>query len=158
MKKMDFWKEYNKRNVAHVYVLGFALKGRIFAVRVNAETCAEYVKLDKASRGAGLSLRFKPNTGDKLDLLTAGEIFELCSVAVFKALVAESKYNKGEIFEMLITEHFGQTWVKDNVPFTEAGDINVDGTEIQIKFEGATFCTEKQILRLKAEDARPLSA
>lgn len=151
MKKMDFWKEYNARNAAHTYALGFVLKGRIYVVIVTAETCAEYVKLDKASRGAGQSLRFKPNTGDKFNLLTAGKAIELCSVSVFNALVAESNYNKGEIFEKLVTEYFGQTWVKDNIPFTEAGDINVDGTEIQIKFQGATFCTEKQILRLRAE-------
>lgn len=151
MTKLNFWNEYNARNAAHTYALGFTLKGRVFATIVNAETCAQVVKLDRASRGAGQSLRFKPNTGDKLDLFSAGKVIELCSADVFKALVAESKYNKGEIFEKLVTEYFGQTWVKDNVPFTEAGDINVDGIEIQIKFEGATFCTEKQILRLRAK-------
>lgn len=151
MKKLDFWNEYHKRNAANTYVLGFVFKSRVFAVVVSADTCGQFVKLDRASRGAGQSLRFKPNTSDKLDLFSAGRVIELCSADVFKALVAESKYNKGEIFEKLVTEYFGQTWVKDNVPFTEAGDINIDGIEIQIKFEGATFCTEKQILRLRAE-------
>jgi len=150
MNKTVLWNRYNAKNAAHSYILGFTFKGRVIAVSVDAKTCADYVKLDRASRGAGYSLRFKPNTGDKLDLLVTGDTFEVCSAAAFKALVSESKYNKGEIFEMLVTEHFGQTWVKDNIPFTEAGDINVDGTEIQIKFEGATFCTEKQMLRLEA--------
>ena len=150
--KIDFWREYNRRAGAHMYIIGFTFKGRVYATICNADLTASVVKLDRASRGAGLSLRFKPNTTDKLDLFGSAEkVFEVCSAEMFKALVAESKYNKGEIFEMLITEHFGQTWVKDNVPFTECGDINVDGIEYQIKFEGATFCTEKQLLKLGAE-------
>ena len=62
-----------------------------------------------------------------------------------------SKYNFGEVFEKLETERVGQTWVKDNVPFTEDGDLTVDGIAYQIKFEKATFLTEAQALRLRAE-------
>ena len=59
-----------------------------------------------------------------------------------------SKYNRGEVFEKLITEYFGQTWVKDNIPYTEAVDIEVDGIAYQIKFEKATFTNEKTLARL----------
>ena len=62
-----------------------------------------------------------------------------------------SKYNKGEVFEMLVTQHYGQTWVKDNVPFTEDGDLTVDGIAYQIKFEKATFINEAQMFRMSAE-------
>ena len=152
MTKLTLWNEYTKRAGAHTYINGFILKGRVYACTCDESATFEAIKLDRASRGAGQSLRFKPSTSDKFEMLSnANAVIELCSAEAFKALVAESKYNKGEIFEKLVTEYFGQTWVKDNVPFTEAGDINVDGIEIQIKFEGATFCTEKQILRLRAE-------
>ena len=72
----------------------------------------------------------------------------LCSEAYFTDLVETSKYNNGEIFEKLVTEHFGQIWEKDNVPFTEDGDLTVDGTAYQIKFQKATFCNEKSLANL----------
>ena len=49
----------------------------------------------------------------------------------------------------MVTEHFGQTWEKDNVPFTKDGDITVNGTAYQIKFQKATFCNEKSIANLE---------
>ena len=75
----------------------------------------------------------------------------LCSEKFFDELCEMSKYNRGEIFEKLITEHFGQVWTKDNIPFTEAGDIEVDGIAYQVKFEKATFINEAQMMRMSAE-------
>ena len=49
-----------------------------------------------------------------------------------------------------MTESYGQTWTKDNVPFTAGGDIEVDGIAYQIKYEKATFTNEKTLARLKA--------
>ena len=63
-------------------------------------------------------------------------------------MVKNSKYNKGEIFEKLMTEHYGQTWVKDSVPFTKDGDLTVDGVAYQIKYESATFTNEKTLMNL----------
>ena len=34
-------------------------------------------------------------------------------------------------------------WEKDNVPFTEGGDIEINGKAFQIKYEKATFTNEK---------------
>ena len=47
----------------------------------------------------------------------------------------------------------GQEWTKDNVPFTEDGDLTVDGVAYQLKFEKATFITEGQMMRMKGERA-----
>ena len=47
-----------------------------------------------------------------------------------------------------MTESFGQVWEKDNVPFTEDGDLTVNGIAYQIKFEKATFTNEKTLARL----------
>lgn len=49
----------------------------------------------------------------------------------------------------MVTEHYGQEWGWDNVPFTEAGDIEIDGVAYQIKFEKATYVTEKRLARLR---------
>ena len=63
--------------------------------------------------------------------------------------LTETAYNKGENFERLVHEYYGQTWEKDTRPFTECGDIRVNGVEIQIKFDGATFTNEKTLARQK---------
>lgn len=149
--RTELEKFYHEQSYTNRYISVYNFKGTVYATICSGEQLfANGVKLDKASRGAGYSLRFKPNTGDKLALMSFGTIV-LCSVEMFNELVAESKYNKGEIAEKLVTEHFGQTWVKDNVPFTEDGDITVDGVAYQIKYEKATFINEKQMLRMKAE-------
>ena len=141
---------YNKRSAAHAYIMGFRFNGSIYFVVVKAQVLDHLTKLDKASRGAGMALRFKPNKAQKNLMMSFGAEV-LCSEKFFDELCEMSKYNKGEIFEKLITEHFGQTWVKDNIPFTEAGDIEVDGIAYQIKFEKATFINEAQMMRMSAE-------
>ena len=73
----------------------------------------------------------------------------LCSSEYFEDIVNNSKYNNGEIFEKLVTEYFGQVWTKNNVPFTEDGDITINKVAYQIKFQKATFCNEKSLASLK---------
>lgn len=139
---------YNKHAFTHNYILGFRMNGNIYYVIVDAKELDFVTKLDKASRGAGYSLRFKPNKAQKNYLMSLGAEV-LCSEEFFDGLCEMSKYNKGEIFEKLVTEMNGQTWVKDNVPFTEDGDLTVDGVAYQLKFEKATFITEAQMMRME---------
>lgn len=146
--KEMLWTRYNALAYAHDYILGFTFKGVVYAITVDSNVCSKVLKLDKASRGAGYALRFKPNTSEKIFLLGLGAT-AICSVEYFNALVSESKYNRGEIFEKLVTENAGQVWEKDNVPFTEAGDIEIDNVAYQIKFEKATYTNEKSLARLE---------
>ena len=143
-KMVDF---YNSKAFTHSYIFGFNYKGNVYMVKTDSKILAFVLKLDKASRGKGYSLRFKPNNTIREMLLAEGAEL-ICSVEIFKNLVADSKYNKGEIFERLVTEWFGQEWEKDNVPFTDDGDLTVDGIAYQIKYEQATFITEAQMVRM----------
>ena len=129
------------------YIWGFEYKGNIYMAVTDNSALPFVCTLDKASRGAGYALRFCPNAQQKLALMPKAEL--LCSKKFFDETVADSKYNKGEIFEKMVTEHFGQEWEKDNVPFTEDGDITVDGVAYQIKFQKATFCNEKSLANLE---------
>ena len=138
---------YNTLSYTHNYIFGFELKGTIYGVITESDVLPYILKLDKASRGAGYALRFCPTMEQKIFLLSKGAEV-ICSKAYFDTLVSESKYNNGEIFEKLITEKFGQEWTKDNVPFTEAGDIEVNGIAYQIKFQKATFTNEKSLARM----------
>lgn len=137
---------YNAVAYTHNYIWGFEYKKVIYMAITKADMMPFVCKLDKASRGAGYALRFCPTAEQKIALLPYAK--PICSVAYFNSVVENSIYNRGEIFEKMVTEYFGQVWEKDNVPFTEAGDIEVDGTAYQIKFQKATFCNEKSILNL----------
>lgn len=138
---------YNAVAYTHNYIWGFVYKKTVYMATTTAEIMPYICKLDKASRGAGYALRFCPNVEQKIALLPYAQ--PLCSEAYMDELKAESKYNYGELFEKLVTERFGQVWTKDNVPFTKAGDIEVDGVAYQIKYQKATFCNEKSIASLE---------
>lgn len=141
--------EYNRLAYTHEYIFGFAYKGIVYAIKANAEVLPYVLKLDRASRGAGYSIRFKPTNEQKLFLIAKGAEV-VCSEKYFLDTVANSTYNKGEIFEKMETEKVGQTWIKDNVPFNIDGDLTVDGIAYQIKYQGATFTNEKTLARLTA--------
>ena len=133
--------EYNRLAYTHDYIYGFEYKGVVYAVKTTDVVMPYVLKLDKASRGQGYSLRFKPTKAQKTMLLMGATV--LCSKKFFDETVATSKYNNGEIFEKMVTEYYGQKWHKDTVPFTLDGDLTVDGVAYQIKFEKATFTNEK---------------
>lgn len=138
---------YEERAYTHNYIFGYEYKGNVYATTVTAEVLPYILKLDKASRGAGYSLRFCPTTAQKLFLMAKGAEV-ICSAEFFKNEVKNSIYNNGEIFEKLVTEKFGQVWEKDNIPYTDAGDVEVDGIAYQIKFQKATFTNEKSLARM----------
>ncbi len=139
---------YNKISYTHNYIFGFTYKGNVYACFETAAILPYILKLDKASRGCGFSIRFKPDTAQKLLLLKKSEV--ICSVKFFEDMTANSIYNRGEIFEKLITETWaGIEWEKDHLTFVEAPDVEIDGIGYQIKFEKATFTNEKSLLSLE---------
>ena len=142
---------YTALAATHNYVFTFTYVGNFYALFLNEVNAAQLqllTKLDKASRNAGMAIRFKPTNRDKFTLVNMGARV-VCSKVYFDELVASCKYNRGEVAEMLITEQvFGQTWHKDSVPFTVDGDINADGVKWQHKHESATFCNERTLHNL----------
>ena len=144
---MSLIDRYNAVAYTHNYIWGFIYKHNVYMAITDAEVMPHICKLDKASRGAGYALRFCPTVNQKLALMPHATL--VCSEKFFAETVADSIYNNGEIFEKLVTEHFGQIWEKDNVPFTEDGDITIDEVAYQIKFQKATFCNEKSITNLE---------
>lgn len=137
---------YNRASFTHNYIFGFTYKGLVYMTYATAEILPSILCLDRASRGCGYSIRFCPTNDQKLALLLNAKV--LCSVKYFEETCSESIYNRGEIFEKLVTESFGQEWEKDNVPFTQDGDVTVDGIAYQIKFQRATFASEKTLARI----------
>lgn len=140
---------YNKHSFTHNYIFGFAYKGNVYMSFRKADILPAILTLDLASRSAGYSLRFKPNNRIKVALLENATL--ICSEEFLEEQVKNSIYNRGEIFEKMVTERYGQTWVKDHIPFTEDGDITIDGIAYQIKYQKATFVSEAGLANIEHE-------
>lgn len=142
-KMVEFYKE---TAYTHNYIFGYAYKKNVYMTITTSEVLNEIISLDKAGHNEGVAIKFKPNNAQKLMLMSINNE-PICTEEYLESLFKESKYNRGEIFEKIITEKYGQTWVKDNIPYTVDGDITIDGIAYQIKYQKATFLTEKGMIK-----------
>ena len=143
MTKQTMLKYYRKHSAADSYIIGFSLDKMIYFVEID-EIMPRFLKVGQASRNRGEVLRLRMTKAQKESLMKKNPI---CLGSA--ELLENDYYNRGEIFEKLITEYYGQTWEKDNIPFWEQGDININGKEVQIKFNEASLINEGQIKKLK---------
>ena len=143
MTKQTMINTYRKYSVADSYILGFIVDHMLYMVEV-AEIMPRLLTVEEASRNQGENLRLRIRKAQKTQLMKKSPI----CLGSADCLIAD-KYNKGEIFEKLVTEYYGQTWQKDTVPFYVDGDINVDGKKIQIKLDSATLMNSKQAKNIK---------
>lgn len=138
---------YTMHAYTHDYIFCVVCDGSFYAVKmddVNAQMLAMFTTMSRASskKGGYATLRFRPTTAIKRAIIELGNVVYKCNKAAFLAECAASKYNKGEVAEKVVTELvFGEKWVKDSVPFTDGADVS----HYQVKFEGATFATERQL-------------
>ena len=105
---------------------------------------AVYFKMDRAStaKGGFAKIRIRATVADLKALAP------IATVIGSADLLNDSHWNKGEMFEKIITERYTATeWVKDSVPFFKAGDANINGEEVQIKLNGAELTNEKILHR-----------
>lgn len=147
MTRKEMIDRYNALAVATAYIIGFVMNGSLYYT-MSAHIADEFLKLDRMSskRGGWAKIRVKLSSADRKALVETGKAILLGSVDL---LNTADKYNKGERFERVITETLtGETWVKDSVPFNVAGDITLDGQEVQIKFDGAELTNERTLMRM----------
>ena len=64
------------------------------------------------------------------------------------AILNDNKYNRGKCFEKFVFEINSQIWKKDSTPFNVAGDIEIAGKQVQIKFDGAELTNEKILAQI----------
>lgn len=149
MTRNEMINRYNALAVATAYIVGFILDGMLYYT-MSAHIADEFLKLDRMSskRGGWAKIRVKLTSADRKALVACGKAIMIGSADL---LNTTDKYNKGERFERVITETLtGETWVKDSVPFNVAGDITLNGQEVQIKFDGAELTNEKTLMRMGA--------
>lgn len=149
MTRNEMINRYNALAVATAYIVGFILDGMLYYT-MSAHIADEFLKMDRMSskRGGWAKIRVKLTSADRKALVACGKAVMIGSADL---LNTADKYNKGERFERVITETLtGETWVKDSVPFNVAGDITLNGQEVQIKFDGAELTNEKTLMRMGA--------
>jgi hypothetical protein len=138
---MNFWMviAYELVSVADEYWFGFIVDHVVYLVKdIPFTTLARFFKKDRASskRGGFQKIRIKA---------TADELRELIPMAVRMGdeSILENK-NKGTALEDLLKVQIPEaTWSKDSTPFWVAGDMQLNGKEIQIKLNGAELTNEK---------------
>lgn len=143
MTKQTMIKTYRNYSAADSYILGFIYNKMLYMLEVN-EIMPRFLNVEEASRNQGENLRLRLKKKHKEQLMKKSPI----CLGSADCLNAE-KYNKGEIFEKIVTEYYGQEWKKDTLPFWVQGDICLGGKEVQIKLDSATLINTKQIARLK---------
>ena len=139
---------YNARSASHVYALGFVHGGNLYATKLNFAELSRYFKLDRASskRGGFAKIRIKLTSKDRAELSFTAEL-----IGAESLLTADPAHNKGENFERELTERWtAETWVKDSVPFNVAGDLVLNGENVQVKFDGAELTNERTLMRIGA--------
>ena len=138
---------YHNTAYTNDYVFCFTWAGIFYAVKlenvdVATLTAISVVSRTSSKRGGYAALRFRPTNAVKRAIVEMGNVVYKCTAANFAAECKSNKYNKGENAERIVTERvFGEMWVKDSGPFTDGADVS----HYQVKFQGATFCTERQL-------------
>lgn len=136
---------YTSRDAARAFIVGFVHHEDLYAIRLN-ELPRDCIKLNKSSSNAHgermQTLRLKLNGAAREKLIAQGAKL----IGSAELVAKEPKMNSGEKFEKLIIEHLtGKAWAKDNIPYWIAGDMELDGVQVQIKFNNATLTTEKAL-------------
>lgn len=141
---------YNTLTAADGYIVGFILNHMLYYVSFDGHLPTEILKFDRASskRGGMAKVRVRLRSDFRKTMVANGKAV---LIGAEDLLLTADKYNKGERFERIITETLTtETWVKDSVPFNVAGDIELNGKQIQVKFDDAELTNEKTLKRIAA--------
>lgn len=147
MTRNEMINRYNALSAAAAYIVGFIFNGMLYYT-MSAHINPDFLKYDRMSskRGGWAKIRVRLTSADRKALVEYGNAILVGSASL---LNTDDKYNKGERFERIMTETLtGEQWVKDSVPFNVAGDITLNGQEVQIKFDGAELTNEKMLMRI----------
>lgn len=138
-------KNYRKFSAADSYILGFEYKHSIYYIMID-EIPPRYMTVERESskKGGAQKLQLRLKKAYREQLIRKGATY----MGGEEILIGQ--YNKGVEFERLISEMNGQKFRgKENVGFWVEGDIEINGKQVQIKFNGAQIVVEKTLERLK---------
>lgn len=148
MTKGNAIRYYRKFSGADAYILGFIYKHELYAITVD-EIMPRFMRVERSSvkKGAHEKLQFRLNNQHKEQLIRKG-----AQKIGTEADLLEIPNNKGVSFERMVYRMNGQEpREKDNIRFTEGGDINVNGVEYQVKLEGAQIVEFRTLNKIQKE-------
>lgn len=140
---------YAMLTASHKYILGFLVKNELYYIFADLATLVQYMKLDRESskRGGKAKVRIRMTSAQRKQLLPLAT-----RCGTIEDLERLKKYNRGDNFEKLIYDIFApqEHWIKNSTPFNIAGDITINGEQVQIKLDSAELVTEKYLTELTA--------
>ena len=143
---IDLLNAYKATSAAVAYIIGFLMNGMVYAIYLN-DLPDWLIRMDResTSHGGARKLRIRMNPIARHRLMNMGAAY----IGTAAEILASRK-NKGEAFEQWVTENAGQEWHKDSTPYYMDGDITINGTKYQIKFESASLANENTIAKAMA--------
>lgn len=150
MTREEMIKTYELFSKADAYQFGFEYHGDLYSYYTNdLNTIEAALKFDRTSekRGGYAKIRVRFSEKLKVALIENKKAVRLGNVSV---LNYADKWNKGEHFEHYIHDINGMHYEKDRIPFYVMGDIELNGLQIQLKYNGATLAEEPTLMKLLA--------
>jgi len=139
--------DYHTTAAAHKYALGFHYGHDVYYTMLSFAQLSKYLQQSEASRGQGTSIKVRPSREDRVELVYKLNAVKIGTVEELKALNCK---NAGEAFERLMVEKVvGEAWKKDSTGYWVKGDFELNGEQIQAKYEEATLCNESTIMKAK---------
>lgn len=136
---------YHTNSAADEYWFGFILHHNLYVVRnIAFDTLRKFFRLESAahSKGGFRKIRIRANVPDLENLLPVATLLGDESLL-------NCEKNNGDALEKILSEKFGDgKWSKhDSTRFWVAGDLVIDGKQVQVKFNLAELTNERVIAR-----------
>lgn len=140
---------YGNTSFTHDYIFGWIDGDDIKAAFINWNDFRRLLlKYDRAATSKGGMLKIRVKADSKARAILKKTAFVIGKASELKQ---DSKYNKGENFERIITEKLcGEKWSKDSIPYYKAGDVIYNGKSYQVKLENAELTNAKTYENIKA--------
>jgi len=146
MNKNTMIRNYRRFSGADAYIIGFTYKHQLYMIQVD-EIMPRHMQVLHSSHKNGYQPKLQLVLNNKLkeQFIRKGAI-----LLGSEKLVMNGEYNKGVEFERLVSEMNGIEFRgKDSVGFWVGGDLEIDGKQIQVKFQGAQIVAEKTLKNLQ---------
>ncbi len=145
MKKENAIRYYRKFSAADAYIIGFEYKHDVYVAVVD-ELMPRYLRVEReaSSKGGKEKLQLRLVNAHKEQLIRKGAI---------KVDYTIVKGYNGRAFEAWVYEQAGKANEfrgNDHIGFWVEGDININGVEYQVKFDGAQVVVFETLKNLQA--------
>lgn len=150
MKKETMIRQYRRFSGADGYIVGFEYKKNIYIIEV-AELMPRwtFISYSSSKNGRQPKLQMGLKKVHKEQLIRKGAVM-ICTA---EELTQFEGKNKGWKLETAVMNHFGieNTKGQDTEKFSKCGDMELNGKQLQIKFQNAQVVAEKTLHNLQKQ-------